>query len=877
MGALPTGTVTFLFTDIEGSTNLLQTLGPRYRELLERHAGIVRDAVGGHGGVEVSTEGDSFFAVFASAVDALTAAVAIQRRLAEQRWPEGVEVRLRMGLHTGEGQVGGDNYVGLDVNRAARIAAAGHGGQVLLSAASRALVEAALPEDVTLRDLGAHRLKDLDRPEHLAQAVIGGLGQDFPPLRSLEIPNNLPAELSSFVGRQREVDEAATLLAGTRLLTLTGPGGTGKTRLAIRVAGQVASGFADGVFFVDLAPLTDPALVGPTVARSLRLTEQAGRAVVERLKAHLEPMQLLLVLDNFEHLLPASRLVEELLAAAPRLKVVVTSRSILNLYGEQEFAVPPLALPDLSAMADIYRLSQYEAVALFLQRARAAKPAFALTNENAPAVAEICTRLDGLPLAVELAASRIRVLEPREILARLVQHLPLLTTSASNVPIRQRTLHGTIEWSYELLPPAEQRLFGRLGIFVAGWTLDAAEAICNPDRELGLDTFEGVVSLVEQSLAQRRAEAGESRFGMLETIREFARDQLQRDGAIAEIARRHLDHYRDLAELAEPHFVSSGDIGWTHRLEREHDNVRAALRHALDAGYPADGLHLAAALWRFWLQHGYLREGRSWLEALLALEPDGVSAARAKASIALGGLTYWLSDADATEEAYEAAERLYREIGDRGGEAEALYNLAFVPVMRKDPPGSRKLFEKSLALAEEIGRPDLVAQTQVSLGTTLLVIGDSRTALRLFEQALSYFRPTGNSFHIGWAIGSIAQANWRLGNYDAARTAYAEAITVFTEANNLPGIGAALEGVAAFEAAAGRHREAVRLIGAGAALRETTGASAPMALSLLGDAETAAREAIGDEEFELALVEGRRMTLKEASDYAVSLASDEVS
>ena len=369
---LPTGTVTFLFTDIEGSTRLLQRLGTSYRGVLERHAAIVRKALAAHDGIEISTEGDAFFAVFRSATEAVEAAVAAQRGLAQEHWPEGNPVQVRMGLHSGEGRLGGDSYVGMDVHRAARIAAAGHGGQVLLTAGTRALVEDALPDGVALRDLGSHRLKDLNQPEHVAQLLVAGLQHDFPPINSLDAPSRLPNELTSFVGRQREVDEATQLLASTRLLTLTGPGGTGKTRLAIRIAASLSSSFPDGAFFVDLAPLTDPALVGPSVARTLGVREQSDRPIFDLLKAHLEPRELLLVLDNFEHLLPASEVVTDLLEAAPRLKVLATSRSILNLYGEQDFAVPPLALPDPSAAADLDRLSQYEAVALFIARARAA-------------------------------------------------------------------------------------------------------------------------------------------------------------------------------------------------------------------------------------------------------------------------------------------------------------------------------------------------------------------------------------------------------------------------------------------------------------------------------------------------------------------------
>jgi predicted ATPase/class 3 adenylate cyclase len=869
---LPIGTVTFLFTDIEGSTLLLQALGGDYRGVLERHAVIVREALAEHEGIEVSTEGDAFFAVFSSAIEAVAASVAAQRGLAHESWLAGHAVRVRMGLHTGEARLGGDSYLGIDVHRAARIAAAAHGGQVLLSAPSRSLVEDALPKGVTIRELGAHHLKDLGQPEHLAQLVIEGLQPDFPPLRSLETPINLPSQLTSFVGRERHVDDARQLLNGTRLLTLTGPGGTGKTRLALQVAARLASVFRDGIFFVDLAPLTDPALVGPSIARSLGLSDQAERPIVDLLKAYLGTRELLLVLDNFEHLLPAREIVDDLLGSAPGLKALVTSRSILNLYGEQEFEVPPLTLPEPSASLDLDRLSQYEAVALFIERARAVRPAFAVTNHNAPAVAAICVRLDGLPLAIELAASRIRLLEPLEILLRLERHLPLLTAGASNLPGRQRTLSGTIDWSYELLQPAEQELFTRLTIFAGGCSLEAAEAVCNPGGELELDTFDGIASLVGQSLLRHAAHTGESRFGMLETIREYGRQRLDARGSRDEIGRRHLRYFRDLAEMAEPYFVAVDQTAWLDRFEREHDNLRGALRLALDTGDVQDGLRLAAALWRFWLQRGYLREGRGWLEELLRVEPDAVSAVLAKAYTALGGLTYWLSDFEATEMAYASALRFYQALGDRDAEAGALYNVSFVPFLHGDMEDSERRFKASLAVAEEIGRPDLVAKSQLGLAINVMVEKDPQTALTLFNQALPYFRGVGDRFHVADALAGVAQAYRLLGQYSAGRTAYLEGLRLFSEAGNLAGIGMTLEEMAALESSAGRHAEAVRLKGAAAAIRERTGASAPLTAMRLGDVEGVAREAIGTEAVEKSFAEGRRMTIEEAVEFAEKLA-----
>ncbi|HEX2069685.1 MAG TPA: adenylate/guanylate cyclase domain-containing protein, partial [Actinomycetota bacterium] len=485
MGELPTGTVTFLFSDIEGSTRLLNQLGDVYQRVLEDHARVLRATFSEAGGYAVSTEGDSFFVVFQSAPAALAGAVEAQRRLDEHEWPEKVNVRVRMGLHTGEGKLGGDNYIGIDVNRAARITSAAHGGQILVSASTQSLVTGALPGGVTLRDLGNHRLKDLEHPERLFQAVIQGLPDEFPPIRSLDArPNNLPMPVTSFVGRRRETEKVKEALAQTRLLTLTGPGGTGKTRLSIQVGQDVLGSFEHGVYFVALATIEDPLLVPSTVAHTLGLAEEGTRPIVESLEEHLRDRELLLILDNFEQVTEAATVVADLLSAAPRLKVMATSREVLRLSAEQEFPVPPMELPDVAHLPPLDALTQYEAVSLFIQRAKAVHPGFTITDENAPAVAEICARLDGLPLAIELAAARVRVLSPHAILDRLAHRLTLLTGGARDVPRRQQTLRDAIAWSYDLLDDPERILFSRLAVFMGGWSLEAADAVCNPTGEL---------------------------------------------------------------------------------------------------------------------------------------------------------------------------------------------------------------------------------------------------------------------------------------------------------------------------------------------------------------------------------------------------------
>jgi predicted ATPase/class 3 adenylate cyclase len=871
---LPTGTITFLFTDIEGSTRLLQALGAEYRDALERHAAIVRAALSAHDGVEVGTEGDSFFAVFRSAADAVAAAVEAQRALAAEPWPREQDVRVRMGLHTGEGRLGGDSYVGLDVHRAARVGAAGHGGQVLLSSTTRALIEGAVPADLSVLDLGMHRLKDLEQPERVSQLVISGLEQQFPPLRSLETLSNLPTELSSFVGRERELDEIIALVTRTRLVTLTGPGGTGKTRLALRVGARIGSTFQDGVTFVDLAPVADPALVGPTIARTVGLIDQAERTIVDLLEAHLASRSLLLILDNFEQVLAAAESIASLLAVAPRIKVLVTSRAVLNVYGEQAFDVQPLALPDSPDVTDPAALSTYEAVALFVDRACAADSRFTLTAESAPAVAEICMRLDGLPLAIELAASRVRVLEPSQILDRLKQHLPLVTEGPRNVPSRQRTLRGTIDWSYRLLDQADQTFVARLAIFEGGCTLEAAEAVCNPGAELGLDTVDGLASMVDHSLLSRFEAPGAFRFRMLETIREYGHDALTASGELEAIATRHLSYYRDLAETAAAgrYFLGSDQLFWLNRFELEHDNIRAAVRRAVETRDGEEGLRLAAPIWRFWLQRGYLREGRQWLERLLALEPDRVSQARVRGYSALGGLAYWLSDIDATERAYELSLHLSQRLGDRDSEAEALYDLAYVPVLRGDADEARRRFEVSLEMATQVDRADLVTQSQSSLGILLAREGKPHAARPILERSLASSRAAGDRFQITWTLAQLAQVEWLLGRYRESRERSMESLRGNVEARNLPGIQANLATVAALESQRGHHAVAMRLLGASGSVTQKTGALAPALFTQADEIDGRAREAIGDQAADQELAEGAAMTLDDAVAYVEDLA-----
>jgi predicted ATPase/class 3 adenylate cyclase len=866
MAKLPTGTVTFLFTDIEGSTRLLQELGERYPPVRDATAAIVRRAIAEGGGVEVSTEGDSFFAAFPTPAGGVRAAVSAQRGLAGHDWPKGHAVRVRMGLHTGEGVLGGDNYVGLDVHRAARIAQAAHGGQILLSGPTRALAERDLPAGVSLRDLGEHRLRDIAHPEQLHDLVIEGLPADFPPPQTLDArPNNLPVQLTSFVGRAEEMGEVRRLLSGTRLLTLTGAGGTGKTRLALQVAGEVLTEYRDGAFFADLSSVTDPAVVPSAIAAALGVPEEPDRPVIEAVRNHLRDKELLLVLDNFEQVAQACPVIEELLTAAPGLKVVVTSRVVLSLRGEQEYKVPPLRPPDPERLPSLPNLRRIEAVQLFTARALAASPRFRVTEENAPAVAAITARLDGLPLAIELAATRTKILTPQQMLPRMEQRLAVLTSGPRTVPERQRTLRGAIAWSHDLLEPPERSLFARLSVFQGGWTLEAAESVSDPEG-LGLDPLEGLTSLVDQSLVRRtEPDDGDPRFFMLETIREFGLEELRSGGDLEAVRRRHGEYFLDLALEAEAHLTAEDQGEWLDRCDREHPNIRAALRWAVEAGETDRAQSAAGGLWRFWQQRGHLAEGRRWFEEILAMPSGrGRTRSRAKALLGAGGIAWWQKDREATAALYEEAVAIERELGDPGRLAEALYNQSFV-VAGDDIRAAVRLLDESLELFRRTGDERGVAQVLGMLVIPEAEAGDWTAVLAGLEEVVAIWRTLGDRLHLAFNLVWLAFAHGRIGHREAARAAAVEALEIFLEADNHTGIGIALVDLAFLATWEGRHEDALRLAGAFQSLRERVGGPPGGFAGLLeGDPADEARAHLPEEEAQRAWDEGLAMDVDEA-------------
>jgi len=874
MTELPTGTVTFLFTDIEGSTRLLQELGDGYAAVQGEHAVIVRRAVAEAGGVEVSTHGDAFFVAFRSPAGAVRAALAAQRELAAHDWSPGRPLKVRMGVHTGEGSLGGDDYVGIDVHRAARIADAAHGGQVIVSDATRALVRHALPAGASLRDLGVHRLRGLADPERLHQLVVDGLAADFPPPRTLDArPNNLPPQLTSFVGREEEIAEVERLLGQARLLTLTGPGGSGKTRLALQVAAELLTRFQDGACFVDLSPVTDPTLVPAAVANALGVPETAGRPILDGVKEHLRHRELLQVVDNFEQVTEASPLIEELLTAAPRLRTLVTSRAVLSLRGEQEYPVPPLHVPEpRRPPTGLAALGAVEAVRLFSERARAANPRFALTERNAPVVAEITARLDGLPLAIELAATRTKVLTPEQILSRLERRLSILTSGARSLPERQRTLRATIAWSHELLDPVERRLFARLSVFTGGWTFESAEAVCDP-QELGLDALDGLTSLVDKSLVRRtEPPGGPPRFSMLETIREFAQEQLQAGADQERVVRRHAEHFLHLAVEAEPHLTGQDQAAWLDRCDTEHANIRAALRWAIDTGQADPAQAAAGALWRFWQQRGHLAEGRRWLEEVLAM-PSGQAptAARAKALTGAGGIAWW-SDRGASRALYEEALAIERRLGDPARLAEALYNQAHAVAAEHDLQGAARLFDESLQLFRQVGDEPGVAKVLVMLVVPDATAGAWDRVVARIEQVMAIWRRLDDRLNLAYTLVWLAFAYGRAGRRDDARATALEALNLFHQADDATGVALALLDLAFLLTWEGRHRDALRMAAASQTHRDRAGGGPTPGFGgmLEGDPVAEASAHLTDDEARQAWEEGRALTVDQAATLARS-------
>ncbi len=791
--ALPTGTVTFLFTDIEGSTALAHSFPGQMPALMERHNAILHQSIQAFHGYVFQIIGDAFCAAFPTAENALNAALAAQRSLQHETWNP-APILVRMGIHTGAAQVSLNedhswDYRGyLTLACTQSIMSSAHGGQVLLSNASAELVRGQLPARITLLDMGEHLLKGGMNPERLWQLASDDLLAEFPPLKTLSVlPNNLPMQRNRFVGREAELRQTKDLLAKTCLLTLIGPGGTGKTRLTLQLAADLLPEYAGGTWLVELAPLTDPALVLPTVAEALGLRQIPGVDIYDQVAGFLCAKSLLLILDNCEHLVEScAQLADQLLRHCANLKIIASSREALGIPGEIIYRVPPLGLPQPHTTS-LEALRHSEAVQLFVDRATAVKSSFILSEHNAGAVAQICRRLDGIPLALELAAARVAMLTPEQIATRLDDRFQLLTGGSRTALPRQQTLRSLIDWSYDLLSEPERLLFCQLSVFVGGWSLEAAEAVC-PD----MDVLDLLAQLIQKSLvvAEERQDPATTRFRLLETIRQYARDKLLESGAAVQARDRHLDYYLKFAEAGESNAYGPHQLEWLDRCEPEFDNFRAALQWGLDHNIEA-ALRLGGALPVFWTSRGFT-EGRRWLQAALeraaALPaPPGEAGrsrqvAQAKVLIGLGQLSYADGDYQSGLEASKQAVALYRQLGDAFGLGFALGSLGNMAAFQGDLDLGESTLIEAIRVAREHGNKLVLAYATGVMGRSVYLPRGNLSQARTFaEESIRYSREIG--FPWSAALGELllARIDASLGQVSAARAHAQSALAVAQE------------------------------------------------------------------------------------------------
>jgi predicted ATPase/class 3 adenylate cyclase len=786
MPELPRGTVTFLFTDIEGSTALWERDRQAMATAVERHLVLLDAAIAAHGGVHFKTVGDAVQAAFSTAPQAVAAAVDGHLALVAEDWGEIGPLKVRMALHAGEALPDdhGD-YLAAPLNRLSRLLSTGYGGQILFSQTVQQLTRGALPPGAELRDLGEHRLRDLLEPERVFQLLHQELPDQFPPLKSLENRlNNLPRQPTPFLGRERQVEDVVGLLGkeDVQLLTLVGSGGTGKTRLALQAAAELLDAFADGVFLVELAPLADADLVPSTIGTALGLQEGGTQSPEELVRSFLQHKILLLLLDNFEHLLAAGPVVGRLLNTCPTVKVLATSRAPLRLRAERLYSVPPLATPDSRPPEDPEAIARNEAVQLFIERAQASDPSFMPTPETLPAIADIVRRLDGLPLAIELAAARVRLLPPAALLVRLEQRLPLLTGGARDAPERQRTLRATIAWSHDLLSEDERVLFRRLAIFAGGCTLQAAEAVVNPDEHL--DVLGGVAALVDHNLLRQGAGVdNDLRFTMLETINEYAWERLTASGEDAELRHRLAQHFLTFAESMNEQLVTADQAAWFQRFEMEHPNLRAALHWARDVQDGDVLTRLTVALGQYWVNRGHQREAVHWLDQ--ALVADASPTVRMR--ILLLASTF-----------------AYHQGHDRRATA---------------------LAEEALALAHSNGSAKEIANAQRRLGHALLMEGELHRSSQLLAEALTWYRNAQDGVGEGDVLLTLAEIAEQQGQIEHARTRSEEALDAYRVAADGWGIARSLFQVAVLAAIQGDGDYALDLLGEAESLWQRVGST----------------------------------------------------
>ena len=831
MAEFPTGTITLLFSDVEGSTALLGRLGDRYGEALSTERALLRACFAEFGGHEMGTEGDSFFVVFQSAGAAVSCCVAAQRALSAPAWPDGVTVRVRMGLHSGEPTRHEDGYIGLDVHRAARIAAAAHGGQVVLSDATRLLAASRLPAGASVRDLGFHRLKDIEAPERIYQLVASGLQERFPPLKSLGASTSMPVPMTPLVGRDGDLEQLRAVFGRPelRLVTLTGLGGVGKTRMALAAAASLAEIFPHGVFFVALAAVRDAEVMWKTLAGSLDVSGEGPAA--DAVTGYLSERRALLVLDNLEQLEGAADVVSTLLTAAPGLVILATSRRPLHLQGEHEMPVLPLEVPGEGGVEEVAACG---AARLFVQQADMARPGFALAASNAADIAAICRRLDGLPLAIELAASRVKLLGPHALLARLGNSLSLAAADTTR-PSRQQTLRATIAWSYDLLAPELAGVFRRTGVFAGGCDLDALTAVgaAESDEGAGTDSLQLAVGLLDVSLIVVTEGAdGEPRVGMLETVREYALERLEQAGELDETRRRHAGYYAAFAERASEQLDGPEQLAALDRLEAEHDNLRAALGWSLETG-AADpggggeraviGLRLVQALTSFWYQHGHAAEGRGWLQRAMSLASAASGEPLARVAHGLGMMLTQQSELEAALPLFERSLAIWRELGNRDQQAKELNSLGITHGDAGHLDTARSMLEESIAISREIGSGLRLASALTNLGILETNASNLGRATQVLEEALAQDQKQGDLLGVAMDRHALTRVSLRAGRAQEALDLLSATFDFAASAGNTEILATTLELSACVAAELGEALRAARLAGAAEAVRLQAG------------------------------------------------------
>lgn len=873
MSEIPGEIVTFLCTDIERSTRLWEHYPDDMGRALARHDAVVRDTVKLHDGSVDKTTGDGFYTRFASPLSALHAALAIQRTLQTEPWHETVPLRVRMALHTGPAEWRSGYYVCPSLNRATRLLVAGHGGQLLLSLTTAEQVRDHLPAGVELHDLGQHRLKDLQRPEQVFQVVAPDLRADFPPLRSLEaFQHNLPVQRDSFIGREREIAEVKRLLVSARLLTLTGPAGAGKTRLALQIAADLVDEIADGVWLADLARLSDPALLPQTLAATFGVVEEVGRPLLETLANALRRRTLLLLLDNCEHLIEASaRTTEALLRACPTLRLLATSREAFGIAGETTWSVPPLSLPD-STRNDPEAARESEAVRLFIERATQANPDFRSTVENLPSVVQICQRLDGIPLALELAAARVKDLTIEQLAAGLDDRFRLLTGGDRTALPRQQTLQAAIEWSYNQLSPSEKTLFRRFSVFAGGWSLEAAEAVGGDAEIPGMESVGILLQLVDKSLVVFEEQGESSRYRLLESLRAFGRDRLLESGESEAVRARHLTFFLHLAEDAEPHQQGPDPAKWFELLERELNNLRAAMEWSQATRRAEDGLRLAGALWRFWYMRGYHSEGWERTEALLLLAGANASASvRAKALTGAGHLARLQNRLEEAEQRFLQSLALREQSAEERGIAETLNGLGILARDRKDYASAHDYYARSQALYHKLGDIGRSATLLGNIGGLAIERGDYEAARPLLEESLAILRRVGSTLSVANALHNLGDVTYKSGDFPAADLYLREGLSIAWEAGDRNETSFSLQSLGMIAHYRGDSERAACLLGAAQSAQEAGNLS-------LSDADredfardvATVRAALSEVDFDACWAAGRAMSSERAVVYALT-------